>query len=807
MNLRSILIVSLLSLAVARGQLVETIFNFPNSGALGEYPVGAMAVGPGSHLYGTTIEGGTGDNGTAFKITTDGAFTSLGSFDSATTGRRPYSRLITIGDGFLYGVTERNTGVSGDPNGTLFKLDPANGLSVVFQLPSSGSTPKFPRALLSVEPGAIRVLGSDGPPGFWKVPLNGSPATSFSLPTNVVGAFPSSATLGSNGLIYGTTTGVSFVGIDPALRGTLFRVAPDGTNLVQLHDCQQGTGTTPTGAMVQATDGNFYGTMSAGGSAGKGCVFRLSPDGTYTVIHHFSGLGTPLGDLIQATDGFLYGTAQSGGTTNLGGIFRISLAGAFTQLHNFNGNNGTRPQAGLVQADDGNLYGTAYEGGAGGKGTIFRVKLSLPPPNRAPIALDDVGVSTGSAVVVDVLANDFDPERGALTVTDVSAPSAGTATILGNNTVQYTPGVGFAGTDTFTYTVSDPVGVTATASVNIQSTPAGALVYSGFFNGLLNLDPDLAGNADFPRAQIFVSVNSLGGFTGSMLSQRVRIPFRGTFDLTDGTAFVRLIVPGKGRVLLFLGFRPEEPATILAVGFGREVWSGSMRPLAPSGTATTDRYTVAIGGGSAPGLPAGHGYGVMLIRPNGVVACVGRYGDGTPLAWGTTLVSAPDGAALMPVFSESIVGAVCAGVFDSRINPDFDFAANLRWIRSPGRRSVLPYATGFAGATTGAISRFVPQAALSGVLDLGGDGTGTAALGGGRLASPVTATFSYAGIRVVATRPLAAMAINRSTGLVTGTMMVGTVPVAFAGVVNQPNKFVLGQFAIGGRTGQFEIEP
>ena len=158
-------------------------------------------------------------------------------------------------------------------------------------------------------------------------------------------------------------------------------------------------------------------------------------------------------------------------------------------------------------------------------------------------------------------------------------------------------------------------------------------------------------------------------------------------------------------------------------------------------------------------------------------------------------------------FSEPIAGAVCAGVFDSRVDPDFDFATNLRWVRSATRPVTLPYAAGFAGTTTAAISRFDPQVALGSILDLGPDGTGTVSVDKGRLSTPVTATFSYAGIRVAATLPLASMAINRSNGVVTGRMMVGTVAVGFAGVVNQPNNFVFGQFAIGGRTGQLEVTP
>ena len=809
-TLPAILVASLLSLAAAIGQTVETVFSFPNDGSQGEYPSGAMAAGPGGLLYGTTIEGGVGDNGTAFKISTGGAFTSLGSFNPATTGKKPYSRLISIGDGFLYGVTERNTGTSGDPNGTLFKLDPVTGPSVVFQVPGFGATPKFPRALVSVTPGSLHVLGAD-PAGLWQVPLNGDPATPTNFDSNTIGTFAYSITLGSDGRLYGTCKGVSYVGTDPNLRGSLFRVDANGANLTKLHDCLQATGTSPHGAMVQVTDGNFYGTMSAGGSNTYGCVFRLTPDGTYTVIHHFSSLATPLGDLIQASDGFLYGTAQTGGTNNLGGIFRISLNGAFTVLHNFNGNNGTRPTAGLTQAGDGNLYGVVAEGGAGGKGAIFRVKLSLPPANRAPVALDDIGVTTNSAVVINVIANDFDPESGALTVTSVSSPTAGTATVLGDNTVEYTPGVGFMGTDSFTYTVRDPQGLTSEATVTIQAEPVQAVVFSGVFNGLLHLDPDLAGNTDTPRAQIFVVVRDTGKFTGFMLTQRKRVPFRGAFDLNDGTAVAKVNIPGKGKALLFLGFRPDEEGTLLAIAFGREVWSGSGRPAIAATPSTTGKRTVSIEA-VANELPDGYGFGVMQIKPNGLVVCAGKHGDGTKLTWGTTLVSAPDGAPLMPVFAEPLPGGVCAGVLDSRTASSFNFAGNLRWIRPSSLRVTQPYSAGFAGTAVAGVSQFTVQPALSTTLIFGGDGAGTASLGGGPLAAPIVAAFTIVGppppaLRVQPAAPLKLLTINRNTGLITGKMMNGNTTVKFIGVVSQPYNIGLGQFLIGGTSGAFELAP
>ncbi len=807
--LSSILAVSLFTFGAAFAETVETIYSFPNDGSLGEYPSGSMAVGPGGHLYGTTVEGGINDKGTAFKITTAGAFISLGSFDPATTGTRPYSRLINIGDGFLYGVTERNTGISGDPNGTLFKVDPNGGISVVFQLPGSGTTPKFPRALLQVETGAIRVLGSGGPAGFWKVPLDGGTRTSFELPSSTVGAFPYSATLGSNGLIYGTTTGVSFVGTDPVLRGTIFRVSPDGSNLEKLHDCAQGTGTTPTGAMVQATDGNFYGTMAAGGTAGKGCVFRLTPDGDYTVIHNFNGLATPIGDLIQATDGFLYGTTQYGGT-GLGVVFRVNLSGALTVLHTFNGNNGTRPVAGLTQAPDGNLYGVVAEGGAGGKGAIFRIRLSLPPPNRAPVALDDIGVTTNTAVAINVLANDFDPEGGVLTVADVSTPAHGTATILGDNTIEYTPGGTFAGTDTFSYAARDSAGLTTEATVTIQSDAVDAVVYSGVFNGLLNLDPDLTGAGDVPRAQILVVVNSVGKFTGKLLTGRKVVPFKGAFDLTDGTAVAKLKLP-NGKAVLFLGFRPEEPGTLLAIAFGREIWAGSGRPAVQGSGANIGKHTVALEA-STMGLPDGYGFGVMQVKANGLVTCVGKHGDGTKLTWGTTLVAATDDAPLIPVFSEPLTGGVSAGVLDSRGASPSSFAGGVRWIRPPAKKTTLPYSSGFAGNATAIASAFAPATSLSVVLNFGGDAAGSVICGGGPLVNPIGGAFTIVGpppatLRIAPTLPLKALAIDRKSGLFKGKVLNGTKSVNFIGVVLQSGNIGAGQLSIGGTTAAVELNP
>lgn len=92
---------------------------------------------------------------------------------------------------------------------------------------------------------------------------------------------------------------------------------------------------------MQASDGNFYGTTSAGGNRsgnclaiGCGTVFRITPNGTLTTLHAFSGDGSyPYTGLLQARDGNLYGTTsgmnygQSDGT-----LFKITLNGTFTSI-------------------------------------------------------------------------------------------------------------------------------------------------------------------------------------------------------------------------------------------------------------------------------------------------------------------------------------------------------------------------------------------------------------------------------------------------------------------------------------------
>jgi len=152
----------------------------------------------------------------------------------------------------------------------------------------------------------------------------------------------------------------------PALRAQVFQ---------SLYQFQAASN--PTGTLVQAGDGSFYGTASRGGNVGYGAVFRKSPGGTSSTLVNFNGFNGayPTGGLVQGRDGNFYGTTSAGGSSyqsgqndGYGTIFRVNRDGTITTLVNFNGNNGASPNGALLVGADGNFYGTTTQ-----PGTIFQM--------------------------------------------------------------------------------------------------------------------------------------------------------------------------------------------------------------------------------------------------------------------------------------------------------------------------------------------------------------------------------------------------------------------------------------------------
>jgi uncharacterized repeat protein (TIGR03803 family) len=231
-----------------------------------------------------------------------------------------------------------------------------------------------------------------------------SSAQSFSLlytfTSTAVGSGPYAAPIqGLDGNLYGTTSGGG-----ANQHGTVYKVSPAG-DLTTLHSfCSQSNcpdGWFPTAQLMQATDGNFYGTTNEGGTVNANClggcgtIFRINPSGVMRVLYRFCADmhpscvdgQFPVGRLVQATDGNSYGTTLSGGQFESGTVFRLTSAGVLTTLYSFCPNestcpDGSSPSSGLIQASDGNLYGTTSGDDVlpdcslnQGCGTVFKMTL------------------------------------------------------------------------------------------------------------------------------------------------------------------------------------------------------------------------------------------------------------------------------------------------------------------------------------------------------------------------------------------------------------------------------------------------
>jgi uncharacterized repeat protein (TIGR03803 family) len=163
--------------------------------------------------------------------------------------------------------------------------------------------------------------------------------------------------------------------------GSLIRIdANDAVTTVASFTGPPAQGSGPYAGVIQASDGNFYGTTYLGGANQAGTVYRVTPTGTYTLLHSFTnaqqGGFFPYAGLVQGPDGNLYGTTMRGGPNDAGTLFRITLGGTLTTVLNFTGNDGRAPQGALTLGSDGNLYGTTLLGGNSDRGTIYRLETS-----------------------------------------------------------------------------------------------------------------------------------------------------------------------------------------------------------------------------------------------------------------------------------------------------------------------------------------------------------------------------------------------------------------------------------------------
>ena len=247
--------------------------------------------------------------------------------------------------------------------------------------------------------------------------------------------------LGNDGYFYGTTAGggsnANFTGI-----GTVFKITTNGTETV-LYSFgsdypDESVGYGPQTPLVLGIDGNFYGTTIVGGDFSYGTVFRISPGGAYTNLYSFSGYPTDGGTpnaLVQGSDGNFYGTCLQGGTNYYGTIFRISPGGAYTNLYSFIGpangypDDGQSPQAPLLQASDGTFYGTTAYGGIAA-GNVFHLIVPLSLPANQISAIQVVGTNV-LVTIPSVAGETYQLQDSASLTTGAWADVEGQVTSIG----------------------------------------------------------------------------------------------------------------------------------------------------------------------------------------------------------------------------------------------------------------------------------------------------------------------------------------------------------------------------------------
>lgn len=309
-------------------------------------------------------------------------FAIVHAFDRGTDGAGPQAPLIQARDGSFYGTTGRG-GVYGW--GSIYRVTPDGTETVLhsFDLMSDGSRPS---PLIEGTDGTFygttpEASTLSGPFGFiFQMTPDGTFTTLHAFTCGADGASPSGALVEAiDGNFYGTTAGLS----SPycSAPATLFRLTPDGS-LTTLHQFRSSTeGTEPTASLIEGRDGRLYGTARYGGPAGGGTVFSTTTEGDVTVLHAFhypddAEGREPLAAVMEASDGLLYGTTTNGGLCRAcGTVFRVSPDGtAFEVLYFFeNGANaGTAPAAPLIQGQDGRLYGTT----ASLRGAVFALTMA-----------------------------------------------------------------------------------------------------------------------------------------------------------------------------------------------------------------------------------------------------------------------------------------------------------------------------------------------------------------------------------------------------------------------------------------------
>ena len=375
---------ALLTATAVRSQVYTDLVNLgeTNTDPLNPAWMGTFAQGRDGNLYSTTQAGGQFTQGhqygTVFRLTPSGDMTELYSFANTGDGALPNSGLTLATDGNFYGTTPVG-GANG--YGTIFRITSSGNYTVMHSFVgttegSNANTPPiqgFDGNLYGTTGDGVNMFGA-----FYKMTPAGVVTVLYKFPST--NRYPRGIVLGTDGNFYGTTVGTS-QGL-----GTVFKMTPKG-QITILHQFAGTDGANPIGQLIQANDGNFYGTTEKGGTGAQGVVFKTTASGVFTVLHNFANDSNgmdPLAGLVEGTDGNFYGTLLANPGVSGGLLFRITPSGAYTILYQYLSKNkdGNAPQTAMIQHTSGTFFGDTTSGGAGafcGCGVLYSLDMDLGP--------------------------------------------------------------------------------------------------------------------------------------------------------------------------------------------------------------------------------------------------------------------------------------------------------------------------------------------------------------------------------------------------------------------------------------------
>ncbi|HEY1615915.1 MAG TPA: choice-of-anchor tandem repeat GloVer-containing protein [Rhizomicrobium sp.] len=376
----------------ARGS--DVVVHTFQGGSDGANPQSPLISDQSNNLYGTTVQGGSGTNchsgdsggcGTVYRLAPDGTETVLYAFTGGCDGANPNGGLVADQAGNLYGTTAKGGDCSSDEGfGTVYKLA-ADGTETVLHSFSGGTDGEYPSSSLTIDrkDNLFGEAAGGGKNQCCGVVFRASPVGRLKVLHTFSGGSEGGIPAGGmimdkSGNLYGTTSHGGGTGCNPSGCGTVFKLAPDGTLSVVYAFQGVSDGAFPEFGVVADRSGNLYGATVAEGAGRNGTVFKVTPEGTESVLYSFpfGSVYKPAAGVILDKVGNLYGlaaTSQSRHCSECGLVFKITPNGTETQVGKFKGLGGRDPAASLLLKNE-VLYGTAVVGGTFGYGVVFSME-------------------------------------------------------------------------------------------------------------------------------------------------------------------------------------------------------------------------------------------------------------------------------------------------------------------------------------------------------------------------------------------------------------------------------------------------